>query len=143
MHRVYIYNAMLETRAQMSISRRPTLPQLDDLSPHVSLHTPFAPHRLVRLPLWRRLRSCYPLWPRRRSPSQRCTSKRGLSLSSASSSDCLLKFLTAKRISSKDCLLMVCVLKVFSLGGPRYRRLWVVTAPRARLPAACKSILKN
>ena len=118
--RVYMYAGTLETRAQMSISRRLTVPlslsrrqsHLSQRIPHVPLHAPGAHHRrLVHIQLPRRpryalsltnVRSCFALLQRRRSLSQGLTSRRGLFPSSISSSDCFPKSLMAKIIGTQD-----------------------------------------
>ena len=101
----------------MSISQPPTL--CHQQSRHLSQHIPHVPPRalvvhhrgLIHLLLPRRPRyalsptnvlSCSPLLERRRKPSQRHINRRGLSLSSTSSSDCFPKFLTAKKIGTND-----------------------------------------
>jgi hypothetical protein len=110
----------------MSISQRLTAPRYlyhrlshhnRQCIPHVPPHDPVAPYRLVALQpqqrqgyalsLTKTRRPCCPLLPRRRSPSQRRTSKRGQCQSSISSSDCSRRVPTAKRIGTKHTFLSV------------------------------------
>ena len=57
---------------------------------------------------------------------------RGLFPSSTLSSDYFPKLLTAKRIGTKDRLLLVRMIKMTTSGGTRYRRPWVADVLRVR-----------
>ena len=97
---VHINRDIGDESADVDIATTESLPSAElgrwHLSPHIPPHVPVAYHQLVLLQLQPR-RLCCPRLPRR-SPNQRRTSRRSLSQSSTSSSNCLLNFLMAKRI---------------------------------------------
>ena len=152
---MYIYEATLETEsadvdvaatdgASVSLLSAQSSQPVHSLCPTTRSHRPPPTTRTHATTAKAKIRSepgkCALLLPRRRSPSQKRTSRRGRFLSNISSSDSSPKILTAERIGVKDCLLLVHVLKIFTSGGPIYRRLRAIAALRVRSPTAYRSI---